>query len=30
MGRSVAAVRWLERAALRRLHTECSTASGSA
>jgi RNA polymerase sigma-70 factor (ECF subfamily) len=24
MGRSVAAVRWLERAALRRLHTECS------
>jgi RNA polymerase sigma-70 factor (ECF subfamily) len=27
MGRSVAAVRWLERAALRRLHTECSTGS---
>ena len=25
MGRSVEAVRWLERAALRRLHTECST-----
>lgn len=24
MGRSVEAVRWLERAALRRLHTECS------
>ena len=25
MGRTVAAVRWLERTALRRLHTECST-----
>jgi RNA polymerase sigma-70 factor (ECF subfamily) len=27
MGQSVAAVRWLERAALRRLHTECSTST---
>ncbi|WP_432832998.1 RNA polymerase sigma factor [Dactylosporangium sp. CA-092794] len=27
MGRRIPAVRWLERAALRRLHTECSTGS---